>query len=105
MGVLSDFVIEIFSMESALLRSQKILNGADPRKGVQPLAMTKLICHDGIATSEFVARQVLEASESGVALRKHLSIIRNLLISPPFDVISLRRSVADAMLRCGRYYF
>ncbi|MGD2126374.1 MAG: acyl-CoA dehydrogenase family protein [Desulfobacteraceae bacterium] len=103
-GILSDMVIEIYATESALLRSQKILNGKNSEKARIPVAMTKVIYHDGLEKIDYLARQALEAIENGESLRKHLATIRGLMVSPPIDVVSVRREIADAMIRYGRYF-
>lgn len=104
-GVLSDMVIEIYAMETALLRSQKILNGKLQEKAVIPMAMTKVLYHDGLEKTGSLAVQALETMESGKSLKKHIHAVRRLMVSPPIDVVRTRRHIADAMIRFGRYTF
>jgi alkylation response protein AidB-like acyl-CoA dehydrogenase len=103
-GILSDMVIEIYAMETALLRSQKISNGKIPEKAAIPMAMTKVLCHDGLEKSGSLAIQALEAIESGKSLRKHIYTVRRLLFSPPVDIVRLRRNIAESVIRFGRYH-
>jgi hypothetical protein len=41
--------------------------------------------------------------ETGELLKKHLNMIRRLMVSPPINTVSLRRDIADAMIGYGRY--
>jgi len=103
-GILSDMVMDIYAMETALLRSQKILKGEIPEKAAIPMAMTKVLCHDGLEKSGSLAIQALEAIESGKSLKKHIYTVRRLLFSPPVDVVRLRRNIAESVIRFGRYH-
>jgi alkylation response protein AidB-like acyl-CoA dehydrogenase len=104
-GILSDTVIAIYALDTVLLRCQKILNAKGPEKTAIPIAMTKILYHDSLQEVEYLVRQVLEATEYGNPLTNHILTIRKLLVSPPMDVVSLRRKIADAMIRYGRYFF
>jgi hypothetical protein len=104
-GILSDMVIGIYAMETAILRSQKILNGNTPEKAPLPMAMTKVLCHDGLEKLGSLAIHALEALETGKPLKEHIHGVRTLMVSPPIDVVRTRRHIADAMIRFGRYTF
>ena len=102
-GMISNMVIEIYSMESAILRSQKMLNSNKPGSSIIPVKMTKVLVHDSLEKIGFLARESLEAMENGELLKKHLNMIRRLMVSPPINTVSLRRDIADAMIGYGRY--
>jgi alkylation response protein AidB-like acyl-CoA dehydrogenase len=102
-GMISNIIIEIYAMESALLRSQKMLHSKKPERATIPLKMTKILVHDSLEKISFLAREALEALENGELLKKHLNIIRKLMVSPPINIVSLRRHIADAMIQYGRY--
>jgi len=103
MGIISNILIEIYAMESALLRSQKMLNGKSPERAKTPFKMTKVLVHDSLEKISFLAREAFEAMENGDLLKKHLNMIRRLMVSPPINTVSLRRDIADAMIQYGRY--
>jgi hypothetical protein len=103
MGIISNILIEIYAMESALLRSQKMLNGKSPERAKTPFKMTKVLVHDSLEKISFLARESLEAIENGKLLKKHLDMIRKLIISPPINTVALRRDIADTMIQYGRY--
>ena len=103
MGMISDILIEIYAIESALLRSLKMLNSKKPERATIPVKMTKVLVHDSLEKISFLARAALEAMETGELLKKHLNMIRRLMDSPPINTVSLRRTIADAMIQYGRY--
>jgi len=94
MGMISDILIEIYAIESALLRSLKMLNSKKPERATIPVKMTKVLVHDSLEKISFLARAALEAMETGELLKKHLNMIRRLMDSPPINTVSLRRTIA-----------
>jgi len=104
-GMISNILIEIYSMESALLRSKKMLKGKKPERATIPVKMTKVLFHDSIEKICFLAREALEAIENGDLLEKHLEAIRRLMVSPLINTVKLRRNIANEMIQYGRYAF
>lgn len=102
-GMLSDMIIGIYAMDSALMRSLKILNGKRPDRAAIPVRMTKVLFHDSLGKIEFLARGLLEKIETGELLARHLSTIRKLIVPPPMDAVTLRREIANWMIQCGGY--
>jgi hypothetical protein len=103
-AMICDIIIEIYAIESALLRSQKMLNGKKPEMALIPVIMTKVLFHDSIEKIGLLARELLEAMETGDVLERHLETLRKLMVSPPVNTISLRRDIADTMIRHGGYF-
>jgi alkylation response protein AidB-like acyl-CoA dehydrogenase len=103
MGMMSNILIEIYAMESALLRSQKLLNGKKPERATVPIKITKVLFHDSFEKIGFLARKALEAMEDGTSLKNHCAVIIRAMISPPLNTVALRRHIADAMIQYGRY--
>ena len=104
-GIISDIIIEIYAIESALLRSNKMLAGKKPKKAAIPVKMTKVLFYDSFEKICFLARILFQAIEDGASLEKDLTIIKNVMIPPVLDTVSLRKNVADAMIQRGRYTF
>lgn len=102
-ALLSDMVIEIYALETVLLRSEKMRKGKNPDRAAIPVKMTKVLFHDTIEKIGLLARELLEAMERGEALRKHLEMVRRLMTSPPTNTVSLRRDIAGEMIRYGGY--
>ena len=104
-GMMSNIVIEIYALESTLLRSQKMLHGKNPERAAIPMKMTKVLFHNSLEKIYLLATRALEAIENGESLKKDIEMIRKLTISHPINTVTLRRNIADAMIRYGRYTF
>ena len=104
-GALADIVIEIYAMESALLRAQK----AESARGVAGIAAMRaaagVLLEEGAGRIETHARAALAASVEGDMLRTQLAVLRRFLKREPVDVIGLKRVVADAVAAANRYPF
>lgn len=100
---LADLVIEIYAMESAVLRAGKTLErfGADRAK-IQ-IACAQVYVNDAIARIDAIAKQSLAAIEEGDVLRTQLAIVKKLLRYQPINTIALKRSIAAEVIRAGRY--
>jgi alkylation response protein AidB-like acyl-CoA dehydrogenase len=102
---ISDMVIEVFAMESALLRAMKSLEKfGDERSEIQK-AMVKVYVNDAFGRVEGFARQALAAIAEGDTLRTQLSALKKLTRFTPVNTIALRREIADSVIKIGRYPF
>ncbi len=103
-AALSDIVIEIFVMESALVRAGKAARG---RSAANPAlaAAARILMHDGIGRVETSARTALASAVEGDMLRTQLAVLRRFTKREALDTIALRRVVADAVESAGRYPF
>ncbi len=104
-GMISNIVIEIYALESALLRSQKMFHSKTPERAALPVQMTKVLFHTSVERIRFLATAALEAIQNGEVLKKNLGTIRKLLFLPPLNTVGLKREIAEAMIRYGRYTF
>jgi alkylation response protein AidB-like acyl-CoA dehydrogenase len=104
-GMISEMIIEIYATESALLRSQKLLDSKGLERADIPVRMTKVLLHDSIEKIGSLATRALEAVEEGQSLERHLIAMRRLAVSPPMNTVGLRRDIAQGMIRYGRYAF
>jgi butyryl-CoA dehydrogenase len=100
MGDMADMTMQVFALESALLRARKL--GAQPQAKIAQ-AMVKLFAADALAVVEKAARRVLAAVAEGDMLRTQLAILRRLLKHTPEDTIALSRLVAQRQLDGGGY--
>lgn len=97
-------IIEIYALESSLLRAEKMLKGKHHDRASIPVDMTKVLFHDSLETIRFLAVSALEALEDGVLLETHLAMVKSLLLAPPINTVALRRGIADSMIGHARYY-
>jgi hypothetical protein len=95
-------ISQIFALESALVRAQKI-SGAGRGTAAVAAAMTGLLAEDTMGPAELAGRRILAACGEGDALRTQLAILRRLARSVPADSVALIRSVARPCLEGERY--
>jgi len=100
MGDLADITMQVFALESALLRARKL--GAQPQAKTAR-AMVTLFAADALAITDKAARRVLAAVAEGDMLRTQLAILRRLVKHTPADTIALGRMVAQRQLDAGGY--
>jgi hypothetical protein len=101
-GLISNIVIEVFAMESALLRAMK--KSGDEKSQLQK-AMVKVYVHDAFERVEGLAKQAFAAIAEGDVLRTQLSALKKLTRFTPVNAISLRRQIADSVIKIGKYPF
>jgi alkylation response protein AidB-like acyl-CoA dehydrogenase len=105
LGAISDIVIEVFAMESALLRAVKTAEKFGDEKSQIQKAMVKVYVNDAFDRIESFAKQGLAAIAEGDTLRTQLSALKKLTRFTPVNTIGLRREIADSVIKIGRYPF
>ena len=96
---ISNMVMEVFAMDTALQRLMKNPD-AEPQAHI-----VRVFINDAISRVEFAARQVLAATAEGDALRTQLAAIRRLFRWTPLNTIKARQRIADFVIDHGRYNF
>ena len=97
---LSDIIMEVFAMESALLRSRKLAAAAGGANAADACAVYS---RDAIGRVELSSRTVLSACAQGDELRQNLSRVRGYASHDPVNAIELRRRIARRLLASERY--
>jgi butyryl-CoA dehydrogenase len=108
MGAIADMTIEIYAMESAVLRAQKIVEGVSSAKqgeasAALPVAMTRVYLTQALEKVEAAARKVIADVAEGDMLRTQLAIVRRLSKHEPFNTIALRQQIAQKTIEAGKY--
>jgi alkylation response protein AidB-like acyl-CoA dehydrogenase len=104
-GVLSNLVMDVYAMESLLLRTLKKLSVMGSESCAVEAAATRVSIYDACDRVEVGARRALARIAGGDALHTHLAVLRRFLRRTPPDTIELRRRVADRALELQRYPF
>lgn len=104
-GALADIVLEIYPMESVLLRAEKAVGARGKDASAAIASAARVLLQDGAARIEASARTALAASVEGDMLRTQLAVLRRMIKREPADTIGLRRTVADAVLNANGYPF
>ncbi len=103
-ALIADMVIEIFAMESALLRTLKKVEKSGEEEARIHLAATKAYIDEAFPRVELWARQVLGAVAQGDDLRTQLAGLRKFTRYTPINGVALRREIADSVLSVSRYH-
>ena len=103
MGAIADMTIEIYAMESAVLRSQKIAEQKGELAAALPIAMTRVYMTQALEKIEAAARKVIADVADGDMLRTQMAILRRLAKHEPFNTIALRQQIAVKTLEAGKY--
>ncbi|MCJ7547974.1 MAG: acyl-CoA dehydrogenase family protein [Deltaproteobacteria bacterium] len=105
MGLLSDMTIEVFAMESGLLRALKKMAKSTDEKAQIQKAMVKVYANAAFDRVGSYARGVFAAIAEGEALKTHLTALDKITSYTPINTIALRREVANYTIKLGRYPF
>jgi len=97
---ISDITMEVFAMESSLLRSRKL---ASSGKGTNAADMCAVLLREAMDRVEVSSRNVIGACSGGAALRENMAALRSFANYDPVDAIALRRSIASRLLAAGCY--
>jgi alkylation response protein AidB-like acyl-CoA dehydrogenase len=97
---ISDIVMEVFAMESSLLRSRKL---AASGKGTNAVNMCAVFLCEAMDRVEVSARNVIGACSAGHALRENMATLRGFANYDPLDGVALRRNIAGRLLAAARY--
>jgi butyryl-CoA dehydrogenase len=103
MGAIADQIIEVFAMESAILRAEKLAAGKGSVASTIPVAMARIYAASAFDRIELAARKIIAAVAEGDMLRTQLAILRRLSKHDPADTIALRRQVAQHVIKAGKY--
>jgi alkylation response protein AidB-like acyl-CoA dehydrogenase len=105
LGLISDMVIQVFAMESGLLRAMKTMEKSGDERAQIQKAMVKVYVNDAFDRLEGFAKKALAAIAEGDTLRTQLSALKKLTRFTPVNTIALRREIADFVTKIGRYPF
>jgi hypothetical protein len=97
---ITDVIMDVFAVESALLRTQKLQAHG---KGAQAADMLPVLVRDALAHIELTGRTVLAACAEGDNLRTSMAMLRRFAKYEPVNAIELRRRIAGRLLDAERY--
>jgi alkylation response protein AidB-like acyl-CoA dehydrogenase len=103
-ALISDIIIEVFAMESTLLRTLKKIQKEGEDKSRTQIAVTQVYFNDAFARIEWMAKQIFAGVAEGEELRTQLMALKRLAKNTPVNTISLRREIADTVIPLGRYH-
>jgi len=102
---IAEIVIEVFAMESGLLRTLKIIAKDGEKKAKYQIEAVKVYVDEMIPQIELWAKQLVAYVEEGDMLRTQLAGIKKLARYQPIDSIRLKQSVAARIIDLEAYPF
>jgi len=103
MGAIANMTIEMYAMESAVLRAQKLAACHGETDAAHATAMARVYIASAMEKIESVARMVIAATAEGDMLRSQMAILRRLAKYEPFNTIALREKIAQKVIEGGKY--
>lgn len=97
---ISDIIMEVFAMESGLLRTRRL---AATGRGANAADACAVYLRDAMARIDLASRTVMSACATGEELRQNLSCLRAYAGHDPVNAIALRRQIAGRLLASDRY--
>ena len=104
LGFVADMIIELYAVESGVLRTEKLLLNRDEESCAVPIDATRVYAADAFDRLQHAAKQAANAMPDDREYGALISDIRSLSEQAPFDAVAARRRIADAVIRAGRYY-
>ena len=102
LGHIADMTIEIYAVESAILRAEKLSTKNNEAKNAIAADMTRSYASDAADRIEHSAKQVAAAlSESEDVFER----VQKLTGFKTYNTVAARRRIADSVIEAGRYYF
>jgi len=102
-GALSNVVMEIYAMESCLLRTQKAAAAKGEAATQTMIDAARVFINDAAERVEHEAKRAIAAVHEGDMLTTQMAVLKRFGKRAPVDTIALRRHVAAAVQSQDRY--
>jgi butyryl-CoA dehydrogenase len=104
-GALANVVMEVYAMESCLLRTQKAVAAKGEAAGPTMIDAARVFIADAAERVDHEARRALAAVHEGDMLTTQMAVLKRFGKRGAVDTIGLRRKVAAAVQAQDRYPF
>src|SRR5437764_717082 len=104
-AALANVVMEIYAMESCLLRAQKAATAKGEAASKIMVDTARVFISDAMERIEHDARRALAAVHEGDMLTTQMAVLKRFGKRPALDTIALRRGIAAAVQSQDRYPF
>ncbi|HEV2705156.1 MAG TPA: acyl-CoA dehydrogenase family protein [Pyrinomonadaceae bacterium] len=101
----ADIIMDTYAMESAILRTQKLVAAQGEQQAARYLDMTRVFCADAVERVGVRARTTLAAMSEGDELRTLLAALRRFTKNTPTNTVAARQRIADAMIEANKYVY
>jgi len=104
-GALANIVMEIYAMESSLLRAQKAASSRGEAAASVMIDAARVFIADAAERVDHEAKRALAAVHEGDMLMTQMAVLKRFGKRPAVDTITLRRRIAAAVQSQDRYPF
>ena len=104
-AALANVVMEVYAMESCLLRAQKAASAKGEAANKIMIDAARVFISDAMERVEHEAKRALAAVHEGDMLTTQMAVLKRFGKRPALDTIALRRNVAAAVQAQDRYPF
>jgi alkylation response protein AidB-like acyl-CoA dehydrogenase len=104
-GALANVVMEIYAMESSLLRAQKAAGEKGEAASAGMIDAARVFIADAAERVDHEAKRALAAVHEGDMLTTQMAVLKRFGKRPAVDTIALRRRIAAAVQSQDRYPF
>ncbi|MDA9110683.1 acyl-CoA dehydrogenase family protein [Bacteroidia bacterium] len=102
---LADMAIDVFTAESTVLRTEKLIAQQGEEATIYQIAMTKCYVNDAMERTYLAGKHALAAfAKDDMLVMMHMGVKR-FTKYPMTDTISLRKQVAEALIKENKYCF
>jgi len=100
---LADMVIDVFTAESAILRTEKMINLNGEASAELQILMSKTFLSDALERVHMSGKHAICGFAEGDELRMMLIGVKRFTKYEPFNTIAARQAVADKMIEANKY--
>ncbi len=104
-AALANVVMEVYAMESCLLRAQKAASAKGETANKVMIDAARVFISDAMERVEHEAKRAIAAVHEGDMLITQMAVLKRFGKRPALDTIALRRNVASAVQAQDRYPF
>jgi len=104
-GALSNIVMEVYAMESSLLRAQKSAASKGEAAAAAMIDAARVFIADAAERVDHEAKRAIAAVHEGDMLMTQLAVLKRFGKRPAVNTIALRRRIATAVQAQDRYPF
>jgi alkylation response protein AidB-like acyl-CoA dehydrogenase len=104
-AALANIVMEVYAMESCLLRAQKAAEAKGEATNAVMIAAARVFISDAMERAEHEAKRALASVHEGDMLTTQMALLKRFGKRAAVDTIALRRQVAAAVQSQDRYPF
>ena len=102
---LTDMLIEVYTSESAILRTQKLATIKSEAEAQPYIDMTQVYVSDSLERINLYGKHAIAAFADGDELKMLLLGLKRFTKLEPVNTIKLRRRVADKLIEANQFCF